>query len=427
MKKITVALIIAAITLSFAATAAAASDFGSGVAVVAEDIKLIKTGLLGRKISFSDADFKQGLCINDFKKITVTKLPPTSEGTLMLAGRRVGEGAEIKRKNLPSLVFIPTSKEIAESSFSFKIDGYASDEEIDFILKFTDKVNYEPKIQSEDNKSLTVSTQRDIGIHGAVSATDTEGDAIRYMIVSYPQSGLLSSFNKDTGEYVYTPNSSFTGKDSFIYVAQDEWGNFSKTATVNITVTERMSEVKYVDMLERPEYNAAVAMTAMGIMGGKVIGDGVYFSPDETVTRAEFVAMAMKAAGIRADSTLSSTYFDDNKKIPEPLLGYVATAQRIGIISGEFKNGELIFSPNDAITKYDAAVILANIIGEDLNDDAPVLSFSGEDRIPCWAKNSVYAMCAAGIFEHDGNTVDASSPVTRADAARYLYKILEII
>ena len=188
-----------------------------------------------------------------------------------------------------------------------------------------------------------------------------------------------------------------------------------------------MSEVKYVDMSERAEYNAAVAMTAMGIMGGKVIGDGVYFSPDDTVTRAEFVAMAMKAAGIRADSTISSSYFDDNEKIPEPLRAYVATAQKIGIINGEFKNGELIFSPNDTITKYDAAVILANIIGKNSSDDTPVLSFSGDGRVPAWAQTSVYTMCSVGIFEHDGNTVDASSAVTRADAARYLYKMANII
>ena len=403
---------------------ASAASFGSGALAVAEDVKITKTGLFGRKIAFSDADFKQGLCIDDFSKVTITKLPPTSDGTLMFAGRRLSEGASIKRKNLPSLVFIPSTKDISETSFKFTVDEYAAGAELDFVLKFTDKINYEPEITKDTEKTLAVSTQKEIGVHGVMRATDNEGDDIQYIIVSYPKNGTLTSFDKNTGEYVYTPKESYTGSDSFIYVAEDEWGNFSKTATVNITVTERMSEIKYVDMTNRAEYNAAVAMTAMGIMGGKIIGDGVYFNPDETVTRAEFVAMAMKTLGVKADSTLTSTYFDDNDKIPAPLVGYVATAQRTGIINGEFKNGELLFNPNDVITKYDAAVIMAKLIGESAEGELPV--FADEKDIPCWARSSVYAMCAAGVFEYDGGTVNATEAVTRADTARYLYKLAEL-
>lgn len=425
MKKITVTLILTlALTLTFVGTVASAAGFGSGALAVAEDVKITKTGLFGRKIAFSDADFKQGLCIDDFKKVTITKLPPSSDGTLMFAGRRVSEGASIKRKNLPSLVFIPTTKDISETSFKFTVDGYASGAELDFVLKFTDKINYEPEISKDTEKTLAVSTQKEIGLHGIISATDKEGDKIQYVIVSYPENGTLTSFNKNTGEYVYTPRESYTGSDSFIYVAEDEWGNFSKTATVSITVTERMSNVKYVDMQDRPEYNAAVAMTAMGIMNGKIIGDGVYFSPDETVTRAEFVAMTMKTLGIKADSTLTSTYFDDNDKIPTPLIGYVATAQRIGILNGEFENGELLFKPNDVITKYDAAVIMAKLIGASAEGELPV--FADEKDIPCWARSSVYSMCAAGVFEYEGNAINATASVTRADTARYLYKLASL-
>lgn len=425
MKKTALAILIAILTLTMVSTVASATNFGSGVAVIADEVKIIKSGLFGRKISFSDADFKQGLCINSFEKITITKLPKSSDGTLMLAGRRVGEGTEIKRKNIPSLVFIPASKDISEASFGFTVDSYASGEEIDFILRFTDKVNYEPEINSDGDNALAVSTQREIGVHGTLSATDKEGDGIEYMIVSYPTDGTLTSFDKDTGKFVYTPNGSFIGKDSFVYVARDEWGNFSKTATVNVTVTDRMNEIKYVDMLDRPEYNAAVAMTAMGVMGGKVIGDGVYFSPDETVSKAEFVSMAMKSQGIKADSSLTSTYFDDNDEIPKPLMGYIATAQKMGIISGEFKNGELVFNPNDTITKYDAAVIMANIMGERTEDTA-AFTFSSDKRIPRWAQESVGAMCQTGIFDYDGGSIDATSAVTRADTARYLYRLISV-
>ncbi len=424
MKKIILSiLIISMLTLAFGSTVISAS-FGSGVETIAEDVKIIKSGIVGRKLVFSDADFKQGLCITDFDSVKITKIPSSTEGALMLAGRRIGEGTVIKRKNIPALVFIPASKDVTECSFMFKIDEYAAGAEIEFILKFTDKINYEPETQNQSADSLSLKTQREIGIHGKMYATDGEGDALEYIIVSYPKSGTLTIVDKSTGEYVYTPRDSYVGNDSFVYVARDEWGNFSKTQKVNITVSKRMSEVEYRDMTKRPEYNAAVTMTAMGIMGGKIVGDGVYFNPDDTVTRAEFVAMAMKTLGIEPDDSMSPTYFDDNDKIPSPLLGYISAAQRKGVIQGTFSDGELLFRPNDAITKYEAAVVMANLLNAKADGEIPV--FNNESTIPTWARNEVYAMCSLGIFEHDGVTIDANSSVTRADCASYLYKMLNL-
>ena len=424
MKKILAGLLAAALLCSALGVIASAAGFGSGVEAVAEDVKIIKSGLYGMKITFCDADVKQALCINDFEKLTVTKLPPTSDGTLMLAGRRIKEGTSIKRKNLPALVFIPTSRDVSETSFKISVDGYADGNEIDFILKFTDKVNYEPNISEEYADSLALLTQREIGVWGKMHATDAEGDEIEYMIVSYPKSGMLTIVDKEKGEYLYTPQDSYTGADSFVYVARDEWGNFSKAQKVSITVSERMSDIEYVDMTERPEYNAAVVMTAMGIMGGEIIGDGIYFNPDKTVTRAEFVAMAMKSLGIRPDASASATYFDDDSAIPTPLRAYVATAQKNGVICGKFENGKLLFNPNGQITKYDAAVIMSELTGA--SADAEVSAFANESDIPTWARASVYAMCSSGIFDYEGNTIDVSATVTRADCARYLYRITDM-
>lgn len=402
---------------------AATASFGGGVTAVASDVSLIKSGLYGRKITFSDADFKQGLCITDFKRVTITELPDSSSGTLMIAGRRATEGISIKRKNLPSLVFIPASKEISEASFKFKIDEYAGGEELTFKLRFTDKINYEPILPESNEPCLNEKTQREISVFGRMEATDGEGDGLEFMIVSYPENGALTVLDKTSGKYLYTPDDDFVGKDSFVYVARDEWGNFSEIAEVSITVGKRMSEVKYVDMQNRPEYSAAVAMTAMGIMGGKVIGDGVYFNPDETVTKAEFVAMTLKALGMTPNAA-AETYFDDNADIPSPLVGYVAAAQRMGAINGSFEDGKLLFKPNDEITKYEAAMIMAKLIETDAEVDLPV--FKDESDIPCYARADVYAMCSVGVFEYTDNTVNATAAVTRADAARYLYKLISL-
>ncbi len=423
MKKI-IALFIVLLTLfGTFISVASASDFGVGIETVAEEVKVIKTGLIGRKITFNDADIKQGLSINDFEKITITKLPKTSDGTLLLAGRRIGEGTSVKRKNLPSLVFIPASREITETSFYFTVDGQLGGSEVEFIVKFIDKVNYEPVIEEDYKDALSEYTQRNIKVYGKMMATDRENDELEYIVISYPKHGVLTNVDTKTGEYLYTPRASYVGDDSFVYVVRDEWGNFSRTAKVSITVAERMSEVEYTDMEDRTEYNAAVCLSAMGVMGGRVLGDDVFFDPDVSVSRAEFVAMAMKALGIRPDGKLTSTFFDDNAEIPSSLIGYIATAQKKGIILGEFKGGELLFSPNEPITKYDAAMVMANLIGAKAEGDLP--TFANVSDIPVWARPSVYAMCSVGIFEYEDVSGEITATLTRADTADYLYKMIK--
>lgn len=401
----------------------AAAFFGSGAKVVAADVNMIKTGLIGQKICFTDGDFKSALALSDFKSITITEIPSSTEGTLLLSGRRVGKGRVIKRKNLGALVFIPASDAVTQCKFKFTVDGYAGGAEIECILKFIDKVNYAPEAIGDAVGVAGVKTQESISVWGTLEAHDPEGDALEYIIVSYPRRGVLTLTESDNGRYCYTPVDGYTGKDKFTFVVRDEYGNYSEPVTVTVRVNERMCETVYRDMEEREEYNAAVAVTAMGIMNGKQVGDDLYFEPDQTVSRAEFVAMAMKCAGIRADSTMTSTYFDDDGDISPSLKGYIATAQRVGLVSGDFKDGKLLFSPNEAITRYEAAKILSTLIGSDAEGEESV--FATDNDIPVWARAGVYAMCSLGVFRADDNAT-LSENITRADVAEYLYRIMHM-
>ena len=411
MKKWLTTFLLIAICTTFIGGISISASFGSGAAVIANEVKLIKTGLYGQKLVFSDVDFKTALSVTDFKSVTVKSLPSSSEGTLIFAGRRVNEGQTIKRKHVGSLVFIPASTEVDEASFSFTVDG---SKEIKCQLRFIEKINYAPKIEAEP---ATLTTQASISAYGRLSASDPEGDETEFIIVSYPKSGILSFTDEEMGKYKYTPTSGFTGSDSFCYVVRDEYGNYSKPTSVDIKVVDRMCSAEFIDMKDREEYGAAVAMTAMGIMSGSIVGDDVYLSPDKEVTRAEFVAMAMKSLGIRADSTLKSSYFDDNDDIPASLVGYVATAQRVGIVNGTFSGGKLLFRPNESITKYEAAKIMSALMNvKESEEDA---SYSDAENIPVWARPSVSAMTMLGIFEEN----EATGNVTRADAAEYLYKM----
>lgn len=420
MKKSIIILVIAATLLSLIGVSSAAL-FGTGYSFVSSEVKVIKTGLLGQKLTFSDADFKSAYAITDFDSICVNTLPSSNEGTLLLAGRRVKEGQTVKRKNVAALVFVPASADVTEAFFEYTLKRGGTESTGTCEMKFIDRVNYAPEAPLEKEASLSLTTQAEISVYGFMEGTDPEGDRLEYIIASYPKNGSLTITDKDKGSYKYTPTDEFTGYDSFTYVLRDEYGNYSEPREVGIRIIERMSNEVYADMSDRSEYNAAVAMGALGIMSAKTVGDGKYFMPDESVSRAEFVAIAMKATGMRADTSLTKSFFDDNTDIPTGLVSYVATAQRLGIIDGDLTEAGLIFEPNRGITKNEAAKIITGILGLKTSDEDAV--YFDNDTVSVSARGSVAAMFTLGIFDGSIEEFSGTDIVTRANAAEYLYRI----
>jgi len=89
----------------------------------------------------------------------------------------------------------------------------------------TPPVSYDISTQTRVNTPVT--------IH--LSATDPDGDSIQsYPIVTGPSHGTLSGAEPDI---TYTPDSNYTGNDTFTYRAIDSHGDASNTATVTISVT----------------------------------------------------------------------------------------------------------------------------------------------------------------------------------------------
>ena len=245
---------------------------------------------------------------------------------------------------------------------------------------------------------------------------------IEYVIIKYPENGTLRILDNENGDFLYTPQGDFVGEDSFTYVALDEYGNYSKPDVITVNVTKRASEVVYEDMKTSESYNAAVALTALGAVDGRLIGDGLYFEPETKLTRAEFVTMAMKCFGIEPRGEGDRTYFDDDAHIPSALYGYVSRSVELGIITGKFENDSLLLRPNDHITKYEAALIMHGIIGGKHDGDIPVFNDGG--TVPVWAKDAVYSLCMAGIIDTTNDMIDGTAPLTKKDAAEYLYRAI---
>lgn len=268
-------------------------------------------------------------------------------------------------------------------------------------------------------ENLEYCTYKNVEISGIFSAVDPEGDLITYSIASEPKKGDVTVY--DDGSFLYCPAKNKKGTDTFSYVATDSEGNVSNEAKVTIVIKKQSSKVTYSDMDGNGAHYAALRLAEEEVFTGAQIGDEYFFSPTSTVTRGEFLAMCLKACGVTTLSDITQTGFADDNEIAGWIKPYVATALVNGVISGYTDDeGYAIFSPNDAITFSQAAVILDNILGI---SDVVSVSAAHDALCPAWAYQATVNLATCDIMQ----TSSYSAEMTRADVAEVLVNAIDLI
>lgn len=254
-----------------------------------------------------------------------------------------------------------------------------------------------------------------------MTAADPEGDALTYEVVSGTAKGLLV-LNDRNGGYTYTPMKNYTGRDSFSYRATDAYGNRSETVTVGITVSRSDKGTVFDDMIGNPAHCAAITVSDAGIMTGIGLNGSTLFDPQGKVSRAQFLALAMKTAGCDVSGIGQGTVsvFADDGDIPAEYRPYVIAAYNEGMISVPDGNGKENFDPRGNITVSDALVMLDGILKTEKPAVKPV--FAGSDSLKGELADVISGLYAAGIIDSAENL---SSELTRADAAVLLCRALE--
>ncbi|MBO5845561.1 MAG: S-layer homology domain-containing protein, partial [Clostridia bacterium] len=171
-----------------------------------------------------------------------------------------------------------------------------------------------------------------------------------------------------------------------------------------------------------PYYNAALSVTEKGIMSGTQVGGVTYFYPEQTVSRGDFLVMAMKAAGILNVSSADKTVFCDDADIPSHTKGYVATAYELGYINGTYRDGELCFLPDEPITRAEAAVIVCNIVDVATPTVAP--SFEDIEDVPTFAATAISSLNYMGALRVENGNISANETLRRGEAAELLSLII---
>ncbi len=386
------------------------------LSVIAESNGMAMAGLIGNSIEFEAEDFERAINVSKITSIEITQAPDVSMGELRVGSTVISSGAKISASSLEHMSYTAASNASTKASFRFRPEGAGYD--IPCELYLLSKMNYAPTLDSVPQNYLQVSTHKGITMYGTLPCHDPDGDRTVIEIVSYPESGSLILTDKGAGEYTYTPTRGYSGKDSFIYVARDIYGNYSASQKVSLTVTKPTVSVSFEDMKNSPAYNAALTMVEEGIMSGVKVGSDNYFYPDGKVTRGEFLVMALHAIGVEDVSSAGSTPFADDSEIPSHMRGYIATAYELGYIKGIPEEDGLCFRAEKPITRAEAAVMLGNILDVPTPEVLP--TFADSDDIPTWAAPSIYELSYIGVMNVSGGEVTPLDNLTRADAAQML-------
>ncbi len=410
-----------ALVLVVGASAAERSEcVSAGLHVLAAQTEMVKAGLVNNDIVFEAEDFERNLNVSSLVSVTVTSLPSRADGVLYLGNGEVSVGQTISRENLGYLNFVFAGEDIRDSRFCFTSN--LGEYDISCKMCLLEAPNSSPTVSKDTKELISVGTYRDVAVYGELDAIDAEGDDFVFEIVSYPEHGTLELQDASVGTYRYLPESGYSGADRFCFVAVDRYGNYSAAAEVALSVGVQKDYLMYTDMKDSASHAPAISMTERGIMSASVIGDNRYFYPEKTVSRLDFLVAAMKSIGYDEVEDCSATVFDDDSEIADGLRGYVRLARQKGYVCGRIdEEGRLVFSPDDTITRAEAAVILSRILGRPSSGVRQV--FADADDVPAWAREAVNVLASFGIMDSNNGYVDADGALTRGQTAYMLYKL----
>lgn len=359
---------------------------------------------------FIDADSADGIFLTSMPRSSVATV---SHGTRVL---RSGDAIPINTLNqLKMNTHCITAQNTSIGYFTVKDGEVSAIKELK--LSILPKKNEPPVTENG-----TLETYRNIANTGTLPVSDPENGPMTFDIVEQPKRGTVELH--EDGAYTYTPNENKVGKDRFTFTATDDAGNTSEEGEIIIEIKKPTDKQTYADMADDKDAFNAMWLKEQGLFTGTKVGGNLCFEPEKTVSRGEFLVMAMGVVNAKADDSLMTTGFADEDDTPGWLQPYIVSALADGMISGTRGEDGIRFMPQADLTKAEAAVMLQNILQLPTSTSQAVGAFDQEGAIPAWASEAAAALSASGISLEV--TVENES-LTRRDAARVLYQVSRIL
>jgi hypothetical protein len=180
--------------------------------------------------------------------------------------------------------------------------------------------------------------------------------------------------------------------------------------------------ITFPDIVGHKNKTAIEALASRGIILGYDTG---YFGPNDTMTRAQFATIVVKALGLPTAKT------GNFKDVPASawFAPYVGTAYTYGIVNGKSATA---FDPNGLITRQEAAAMVARaakLCGMDTKLETyeirnMLAQFGDYVTVSEWARESVAFCYSEDILDQSDLDVNPTRHILRCEIAQMLYNLL---
>lgn len=181
------------------------------------------------------------------------------------------------------------------------------------------------------------------------------------------------------------------------------------------TTTEESNP--FTDITNHWAKDDILTMYHKGVVAGVTL---TTFEPDRAVTRAEFAALIVRA--LHLNTTAENSFSDVSDE------AWYAESIKAAASAGLMQGYQGLFRPEDTITREEMAVVIvksAALLGRS-EADQEESSFTDQDQISSWAKDSVARAYAAGLLSgmSDGRFAPQEN-ATRAQTVSVLNRLFQ--
>lgn len=356
---------------------------------------------------FTAQDFSQtdepvsGICI--------TGLPDPETGTVMLGQRVVRSGDILTAQQVAQMTFAPLRTQTDTQATVTYLPIYENRvaPAAQMTISIRGKEDKPPVAQDS-----TLETYRNLPNQGTLRAEDPEGEPMTYTLLRQPRKGEVVL--GEDGSFQYTPKKNKVGVDSFSFTATDPAGNVSREATVTVQILKPTDARQYADTAGTDCRFEAEWLKNSGLFSGETVSGQWCFCPEKTVSRGQFLAMAVKALDIPLQEPEAETLPAD---VPQWLRPYVAAALRSGLLAHWPQTQTGGFEPDAPVTGAQAAVLLQNALALQSQSN---FAQNTQPDVPVWAQDALAVMAENGI------QLPGNESLTRGQAAKTLYRISQL-
>jgi len=355
---------------------------------------------------FTSADFSTAE--DALSGICITGLPDAQTGTVLLGNRVLRAGDILTAEQVEQMTFAPLMTQTDAQAVVTYLPIYENRVETSATMTIAIR-GKEDKVPVA--KDSTMETYKNLPNEGQLQVHDPEEKPMTYTLVRAPRRGEV--ILREDGSFLYSPKKNKVGVDSFTFTAADPAGNVSREATVTVQILKPSDARQYTDTVGMDCRFEAEWLRNTGLFVGEQISGQSCFYPEQTVSRGQFLAMMVQALEIPVEEVSHSAMPEET---PDWLKPYLAAALRAGLTAGLPDTETGTFQADAPITGAEAAVMLQNALALTVSGEALTAVQQLQEDVPAWAAASLTVM------EDHGVSLQATQEMTRADAAKVLYR-----